>query len=55
MTKFTDNLWSDLVREHGPTLAHADRPEPGRARRPRAFSRAARSRWRAPARRSRSP
>jgi hypothetical protein len=35
MTKFTDNLWSDLVREHGPTLAHADRPEPGRARRPR--------------------
>ncbi len=35
MTKFTDNLWSDLVREHGPTLAHADRPTPGRARRPR--------------------
>jgi hypothetical protein len=35
MTKFTDNLWSDLVREHGPTLAHADRPEPGRARRRR--------------------
>jgi hypothetical protein len=32
MTKFTDHLWSDLVREHGPTLAHADRPEPGRAR-----------------------
>jgi hypothetical protein len=31
MTKFTDNLWSDLVREHGPTLADADRPEPGRA------------------------
>jgi hypothetical protein len=31
MTKFTDNLWSDLTREHGPTLAHADRPEPGRA------------------------
>jgi hypothetical protein len=31
MTKFTDNLWRDLVREHGPTLAHADRPEPGRA------------------------
>jgi hypothetical protein len=37
MTKFTENLWSDLVRQHGPTLAHADRPEPGRAgrRRPR--------------------
>jgi hypothetical protein len=35
MTKFTDNLWRDLVREHGPTLAHADRPGPGRARRPR--------------------
>ena len=34
MTKFTDNLWRDLAREHGPTLAHADRPEPGRARRP---------------------
>ena len=32
MTKFTDRLWSDLVREHGPTLAHADRPGPGRAR-----------------------
>jgi hypothetical protein len=31
MTKFTDHLWQDLVREHGPTLAHADRPEPGRA------------------------
>jgi hypothetical protein len=31
MTKFTDNLWSDLVREHGPSLAGADRPEPGRA------------------------
>jgi hypothetical protein len=30
MTKFTDNLWSDLIREHGPTLAHADRPDPGR-------------------------
>jgi hypothetical protein len=35
MTKFTDNLWRDLVQEHGPTLALADRPEPGRARRPR--------------------
>jgi hypothetical protein len=32
MTKFTDHLWSDLAREHGATLAHADRREPGRAR-----------------------
>jgi len=32
MTKFTDHLWSDLAREHGATLVHADRPEPGRAR-----------------------
>jgi hypothetical protein len=31
MSKFTDHLWRDLVREHGPTLAHADRPERGRA------------------------
>jgi hypothetical protein len=41
MTKFTDNLWRDLVREHGPTLAFADRPEPGRApllRRPRVLA-----------------
>ncbi len=44
MTKFTDNLWSDLVREHGPSLAEADRPEPGRAggarvsRRPRVLA-----------------
>jgi hypothetical protein len=35
MSKFTDHLWRDLVREHGPALAHAARPEPGRARRPR--------------------
>jgi hypothetical protein len=32
MSKFTDHLWSDLVREHGATLAQADRPEPVRAR-----------------------
>jgi len=32
MTKFTDHLWSDLVREQGPALAQASRP---RARRPR--------------------
>jgi hypothetical protein len=31
MTKFADHLWSDLAREHGPALAHADQPEPGRA------------------------
>jgi hypothetical protein len=35
MSKFTDHLWSDLVREHGPTLAHAARPEPGRSGRAR--------------------
>jgi hypothetical protein len=41
MTKFTDNLWRDLAREHGPTLALADPPEPGRApllRRPRVLA-----------------
>lgn len=41
MTKFTENLWRDLEREHGPSLAHADRPEPGRApllRRPRVLA-----------------
>jgi hypothetical protein len=32
MTRFTDNLWRDLAQEHGPALALADRPEPGRAR-----------------------
>jgi hypothetical protein len=35
MTRFTDQLWSDLAREHGPALAQAGRPEPGRARRSR--------------------
>jgi hypothetical protein len=44
MTKFTDNLWSDIVKEHGPTLANADRPESGRSagarllRRPRVLA-----------------
>jgi hypothetical protein len=38
MTKFTDNLWRDLAREHGPALAQADRPEQGRARRPRVIA-----------------
>jgi hypothetical protein len=33
MSKFADHLWSDLVQEHGATLAHADRPGPGRVRR----------------------
>jgi hypothetical protein len=32
MSKFTDHLWSDLVREHGATLAEAHRPRPARAR-----------------------
>jgi hypothetical protein len=38
MTKFTDNLWRDLAREHGPALTHADRPEPGWSRRPRVIA-----------------
>jgi hypothetical protein len=41
MTKFADNLWQDLVQEHGATLAHAARPGPGRAhrlRRPRVLA-----------------
>jgi hypothetical protein len=41
MSKFTDNLWRDLVEEHGETLAHAARPEPGlasRLRRPRVLA-----------------
>jgi hypothetical protein len=38
MTKYTDQLWRDLVQEHGPALAHADRPEPGRARGPRVLA-----------------
>jgi F0F1-type ATP synthase membrane subunit c/vacuolar-type H+-ATPase subunit K len=32
MTKFTDHLWSDLVEEHGATLAVADRPAAARPR-----------------------
>ena len=35
MTKFADHLWSDLAQEHGAALTLADRPEAGRARRPR--------------------
>jgi hypothetical protein len=44
MSKFTDHLWQDLAREHGPTLAHTDRPAPGRTggagllRRPRVLA-----------------
>src|ERR1700742_4786017 len=41
MTRYTDRLWRDLAREHGPALALADRPEPGRAallRRPRVLA-----------------
>src|ERR1700728_1045554 len=38
MTKFTDNLWRDLAREHGATLVQAGRPVPGRARRPRVLA-----------------
>jgi hypothetical protein len=38
MTKFTDRLWGDLVREHGPALARAGRPESGRGRRPRVIA-----------------
>jgi hypothetical protein len=34
MSKFTENLWSDLVREHGAALAEGSRPGPARARRP---------------------
>jgi hypothetical protein len=38
MSKFTDNLWSDLAREHGETLSQAGRPEPRRAGRPRVIA-----------------
>jgi hypothetical protein len=38
MTKFTDNLWRDLAREHGAALMQAGRPGPGRARRPRVIA-----------------
>ena len=38
MSKFTQNLWSDLVQEHGPAIANASRPGPGRAVRPRVIA-----------------
>ncbi|HSZ38546.1 MAG TPA: hypothetical protein VK817_01165 [Trebonia sp.] len=34
MTKFTDRLWNDIAQEHGPALAQAKQPAPGRSRRP---------------------
>lgn len=34
MTKFTEHLWHDLAREHGPALAQASRPGPSLLRRP---------------------
>lgn len=34
MTKFTDNLWSDIAAEHGPAIERAERPAAGRTRRP---------------------
>ena len=38
MTKFTDHLWRDLAREHGPALAQTARSGPGGARRPRVIA-----------------
>ncbi|MGH3600839.1 MAG: hypothetical protein ACRDQH_11285, partial [Pseudonocardiaceae bacterium] len=41
MGRFEDNLWRDLVREHGAKLATAERPEAGRAsflKRPRVLA-----------------
>ena len=38
MSKFTENLWSDLAREHGAALVQGSRPGPGRARRPRVIA-----------------
>jgi len=38
MTKFTENLWSDIMQEHGPAIANASRPGPGRARHPRVIA-----------------
>ena len=41
MSRFTDNLWRDLLREHGVKLAYTNRREPGRAaflRRPRVLA-----------------
>jgi len=38
MSKFKENLWNDLVREHGADLAAGSRPGPGRARHPRVIA-----------------
>lgn len=40
MSRFTNNLWTDLSREHGATIAHADRSQASRSRlrRPRVFA-----------------
>ncbi len=45
MSKFTDNLWRDLAREHGATIAHTERPDAkrlgsirARMRRPRVLA-----------------
>ena len=35
MSKFADQLWRDLAAEHGPALAHVDRPASVTSRRPR--------------------
>ena len=55
MTRYTDNLWGDLVREHGATLAHAGPSRAGPlSSGVRASWPAARSRWLVSVRRSRS-
>jgi hypothetical protein len=38
MSKYTERLWNDLAREHGPALAQADRPERSRIRRPQVLA-----------------
>jgi hypothetical protein len=38
MSKFKENLWNDLAREHGPALANATRPGRDRARRSRVIA-----------------
>jgi hypothetical protein len=38
MSKFTENLWCDLAREHGAALVPGSRLGPGRARRPRVIA-----------------
>jgi hypothetical protein len=38
MTKFTDNLWCDLAREHGAALTQTGRPRSGWIHRPRVIA-----------------